>query len=75
MSYIFTKQCAGDLGILVLEEEREYMAAICFYRASGGYPVFDIVQGGEPVIFDSLDKALNHMLALAQDLDQKGIPS
>ena len=75
MSYIFTRDCTGDLGILVLEDEREYMAAICFYRTRGDFSVFDVATGGKPLVFTTLADALNHMVAVAQALAEKGLPS
>ena len=57
------------------EHGTEDMAAICFYRASGGYPVFNISIGGEPVTFNTLPEALNHMIHLAEMLLAQGLPS
>ena len=75
MPFHFTRECAGDLGIIASNNGTEYMAAICFFRASGGYPCFNIAVGGEPVIFNTLPEALNHMIHLAEMLLAQGLPS
>jgi hypothetical protein len=73
--FTFTKQCAGDIGIIAFDDDgTEYMAAMLFFRAAGGYPVFDIYAGGEPTLCNTLPEALNHMVSIAQAMLTRGLP-
>ena len=65
MPFMFTRDCAGDLGIIIpnkaLDIDLDLIVAILFHRAPGCFPVYDILAGGEPTIHATLPAALDHM--------------
>lgn len=67
MTFYFIRECAGDIGMAVTDKQgNERVIALCFFRAAGGYPVFDVFKGGEPKICNTLPEALNYMIQMAQ---------
>lgn len=65
MTYYFVRECAGDIGMAVVDKTgNERVIALCFFRGAGGYPVFDIVAGGDPKLHNTLPDALNYMMHL-----------